>query len=111
MTRASYAVQLESLITNLKSRSGGSEQSSPSTSLNNPRRTIDEGEANPIKIATSFGDLNKASDEALQDAKDKMSVLFDVNRVDRDHPSYQWDRREEFKPEEPSDWDEEDDDF
>jgi hypothetical protein len=36
-----------------------------------------------------------------------MSVDFESNRVHRDDPGYVYDKRIDFNPEEPSDWDEE----
>lgn len=90
--------QLESLIRSLKERRSEPPSSRTAAKL-----------APTLRAATAFGDLNKVSEEALQDAKDKMSVLFDQNFVDRTDPSYQWDKRADFVPQEPSDWDDEDD--
>ena len=87
--------QLESLISRLQRHQRKSNSASTTTTILSP---------------SAFADLNKASDEELKAAKDRMSVEFEKRRLRPDDPNYVWDKQVDFKPQEPSDWDEEDDD-
>jgi hypothetical protein len=63
-----------------------------------------------VPVAT-FGDLNRVSERELQRAKDAMSMNFDRNRVLPGDPQYEWDKRADFAPDEPSEWDDDGEDF
>ena len=55
---------------------------------------------------TSFGDLNRASEEELQKAKDRMDIGFGVNQVRKGDPGFVYDVRADFEdPVEDSGWD------
>lgn len=53
-------------------------------------------------------DLNKVTDEENRQAKMKMNIFFDKNRIDRNDDKFEYDKRVEFDPPAAaSDWDEE----
>jgi hypothetical protein len=56
-------------------------------------------------VIAGIGDLQRAGPAALQAAKARMQVLFDAKAIPRDAPDFEYDKRVEFKPEEPSEWD------
>ena len=47
------------------------------------------------------------SEKELSNAKARMDVHFEANRLHKDDPEYVYDKRIEFKPQEASDWDDE----
>ena len=54
----------------------------------------------------SFGDLNAVSEEENARAKASMSAGFEKNRLRPGELGYQYDKRADFVPSEPADWDE-----
>ena len=66
-------------------------------------------DANPLKQLGTVGDLNKVSEEELQQAKNEMQVVFEANKKDRYDPDFEYDVQRDFKAVETSGWDEDDD--
>jgi len=58
------------------------------------------------KYLSSFGDLNKVSEDELSLAKEKMNDAFEKNRAKPGDNDYVWDKRAEFEEgDEESSWD------
>ena len=58
-----------------------------------------------VKAGEINGDLNRASDAELREAKAKMNVHFEKNRIRENDPEYQYDVQREFQPSKSSGWD------
>lgn len=56
-------------------------------------------------VIAGIGDLQRAGPAALQAAKARMEVLFEARKLKPGDPGYVYDKRVDFEPEEPSDWD------
>ena len=57
-----------------------------------------------------YGDLNKASDEVVQQAKARMDVDFNAKRLKPGDDGYQWNKEVDFEPPTAvSEWDDDDD--
>lgn len=63
-----------------------------------------------VKPPSSFGDLNKATDEELAAAKAKMSIVFDKKSLKPGDDGFEWDVRRDFVATESNDWDSEESD-
>ena len=79
------------------------------------QKKVRDTDASDVQISTKhvdpFGDLNKASDDVVERAKQTMSVDFEAKRLKPGDEGYVYDKQTEFDP--PvgvSDWDEDDED-
>ena len=86
---------------------------SGSNSSNSSSSNIDDSRSESMRASVSDdiidvfdGDFNKAPDEVVALAKERMSVDFEKNRLKPGDPGYEWDVAIDFEPPlEACDWD------
>ena len=88
----------------------GPNNSNNNNKNNNSSLSIVQQRLGTATVVHAYGDLNKASDEVLQQAKARMDVDFNSKRLKPGDNGYEWNKEVDFEPPTGvSEWDDDDD--